>query len=136
MRNKCYATGFRAGWVCLKLKILIKSKKSRYCIPALVKLPNFQFLLYISVDAVGYCAANPSDIVPMPDNCAQYYNCTEMNSRIGGHVMECKYPDLFSTQTRSCQSFETVHCTKRMEPQAPCMLNFFSYIQTVSLSIW
>ena len=82
------------------------------------------------MDAVDYCAANPFDIVPTPDNCAQYYNCTEKNSHIGGHVMECKYPDLFSTQNQSCQNFETVHCTKRMEPQTPCMLFFlhFNYL--------
>ena len=102
-------------------------RKSQYCIPAFDYLPNFPFLLFISVDAVDYCAANPSDIVPTPDNCAQYYNCTKKNTRIGGHVMECKYPDLFSTQNRSCQSFETVHCAKRMEPQAPCMLIFLRF---------
>ena len=81
----------------------------------------FFFLYLLSVDAVDYCAANPTDIVPTPDNCAQYYNCTERNTFLGNHTKECKYPDLFSTQTNACQNFETVHCAKsRTEPQAPC----------------
>ena len=72
------------------------------------------------VDAVDYCAANPSEIVATPDNCAQYYNCTERQTTIGDHMMECKYPDLFSRKNHTCQNFETVQCTTRREPQAPC----------------
>ena len=78
------------------------------------------FFITILVDAVHYCAANPSDIIPKPDNCAQYYNCSEKSTDLGEHLKECKYPDLFSGATRTCQTFTNVSCEKRLEPQAPC----------------
>ena len=75
-----------------------------------------------SVDAVDFCAANQKAIVQTPDNCAQYYNCSQVNTTIGRHVMECKYPDLFSIVNKSCSNFTTVQCERRKEPQAPCKL--------------
>ena len=75
---------------------------------------------YISADAVDYCASNPTDILPTPTNCAQFYNCSERNTSLGNHTLECKYPDLFSIQLKKCQQFETVNCITRNEPQAPC----------------
>lgn len=73
-----------------------------------------------TVDAVDYCSANRADIVPTTDNCAEYFNCSKLNTSIGDHVVECHYPDLFSVRTLSCESFETVQCNTRLEPQAPC----------------
>ena len=81
------------------------------------------------MDTVDYCAANPNDIIATPDNCAQYYNCTERQTTIGDHVMECKYPDLFSKTSHSCENFEAVQCTIRKEPQAPCKLHFYNFIR-------
>ena len=74
-----------------------------------------------SADVVDYCAANPSDMVASLDNCAHYYNCTERYTLLGNHTMECIYPDLFSSQSLTCQNFEWVQCGKKtMEPMAPC----------------
>ena len=72
-------------------------------------------------DAIDYCAANPFNILPTAYNCAQYYNCTQNKTAIGEHVMECTYPELFSTNTSTCEMFDSVQCTTRKEPQTPCM---------------
>ncbi|XP_052252891.1 uncharacterized protein LOC127859481 isoform X4 [Dreissena polymorpha] len=68
----------------------------------------------------SYCQANPTAIKKDPDHCAQYFNCSETNTTLGHHLMECKYPDLFSDTTLRCESFETVLCATRNEPKAPC----------------
>ena len=70
------------------------------------------------------CKQNPKAILRKKDNCAQYYNCSVTNSMYGGHLQECKYPDLFSTVSRRCENFKTVPCDNRTEPQAPCELVF------------
>nr|XP_034300554.1 uncharacterized protein LOC117681196 [Crassostrea gigas] len=66
------------------------------------------------------CKQNPKAILRKKDNCAQYYNCSVSNSSYGGHLQECKYPDLFSTVSMECENFKTVTCDNRTEPQAPC----------------
>ena len=76
----------------------------------------------ISVDVPDYCAANPSAIVADEDDCAQFFNCSDPNSR-NGTSMECKYPDLFSRLTMHCEVFTNTSCDSRMEPQAPCELD-------------
>ena len=69
-----------------------------------------------------YCQANPGDMLPVETDCAKYYKCSA--SLLGQDVVqECRYPDLFSTISMTCQDFTTVHCDKRPEPQAPCMCN-------------
>ena len=75
---------------------------------------------FLAADAVDYCSANPNDIIPTSDNCAQYYNCSQNQTKYQNHVMECKYPELLSTATLMCEHFTAVSCYKRMEPQAPC----------------
>lgn len=81
--------------------------------------------MYISIDVsvvIGdrYCQANPGSIVAHPGNCAQYYNCSQKNTKLGGYLMECPYPNLFSKITNSCQNFNSTVCQNRFEPQAPC----------------
>ena len=68
----------------------------------------------------SYCKANPGVIKVNPDNCAQYFNCSDPSSPYGQHLEECKYPSLFSDVTLRCEQFDTVTCDKRKEPQAPC----------------
>ncbi|XP_062614312.1 uncharacterized protein LOC134276046 [Saccostrea cucullata] len=67
-----------------------------------------------------YCQSNPGSVVPHPANCAQYYNCSQRNTRLGGYLMECPYPQLFSTISHSCQDFTTTQCHSRFEPKSPC----------------
>ncbi|KAL4228860.1 hypothetical protein ACF0H5_011900 [Mactra antiquata] len=76
----------------------------------------------VPTDARQYCQANPQDVIPMSDNCAQFINCSTVNGLAPAQdpVQECKYPELFSTQTKSCTTFTSVSCGKRMEPQSPC----------------
>jgi hypothetical protein len=66
------------------------------------------------------CQANPTMVFPDSQNCAKYIDCSSPNSPLGSYVKECKYPQLFSTQTKKCEDFENVQCDKRMEPQTPC----------------
>ncbi|KAK3583069.1 hypothetical protein CHS0354_004014 [Potamilus streckersoni] len=67
-----------------------------------------------------YCKAHPTAVIASDTNCAKYYNCSDVKSRIGGNAIECKYPDLFSTTTNQCENFTLVQCKNRTEPQAPC----------------
>ncbi|XP_052252894.1 uncharacterized protein LOC127859481 isoform X5 [Dreissena polymorpha] len=79
-------------------------------------------------DAVPYCKANPTGIIPVPDSCAQYINCSRVASGLANAdpVSECIYPDLFSMASMSCQDFTTVQCDKRPEPMAPCEYKQFN----------
>jgi hypothetical protein len=72
----------------------------------------------------NFCKANPRQIKVNPDNCAQYFNCSDTTSQLGHFKEECKYPDLFSTTTMTCQPFNMVPCQTRMEPKAPCKSTF------------
>jgi hypothetical protein len=82
-------------------------------------LLNVLSLFYLdNIDS--YCKANPRAIKPHPTNCAQYVDCSAINSPYGKYIQECSYPDLFSVDTMSCQKFESVSCIPKNEPQAPC----------------
>ena len=63
---------------------------------------------------------NPTAIVANEDNCAKYYNCSVplKNNR----AQECPYPYLFSRITAKCETFTSVACDSRPEPQNPCKL--------------
>lgn len=82
---------------------------------------------YFSVDVKNYCKANPLDILPDPDNCSHYYNCTQVNLSTVTTSTECAYPDLFSPVTQRCEMFTSVKCMKRPEPQAPCKYYYLWY---------
>ena len=66
------------------------------------------------MDIPEYCKAHRTAVIPDPDNCAKYYNCTYTQHQ------ECKYPGLYNPNTRSCDKFTSVSCDHRQEPQAPC----------------
>lgn len=92
-------------------------------------LPKFcciMILNFIStVDIDSACKKNKTAIVANPFNCAQYYDCSKKTSMFGKpYLQECKYPDLFSPITNSCQPFSSVtgKCGRRKEVQAPCKL--------------
>ena len=83
------------------------------------------------MDIPDYCGANPSVVLPDPDNCGRYYNCsmspgqhTRTHSlsplKIASYHIECRYPDLFDLTTMHCADFQSVKCPNRTEPQAPC----------------
>lgn len=78
-------------------------------------------LFTVDIDAV--CKKNKTAIVVNPFNCAQYYDCSKQVSAFGKpYLQECKYPDLFSSGTNSCEPFTSVtgSCGRRKEAQAPC----------------
>jgi hypothetical protein len=82
--------------------------------------------ILLAADIDSFCRANPTSLKPHPSNCAQYYNCSDVNSRYGRYLEECTYPDLFSSVTMRCQKFQTVSCDAKHEPKAPCMfINYF-----------
>ncbi|KAJ8316010.1 hypothetical protein KUTeg_006024 [Tegillarca granosa] len=72
------------------------------------------------VDILDYCKAHPGDNIPDKNNCAKFYNCTELLMTNSTNVNECKYPNLFSRSLKQCDKFQSVKCDTRMEPQAPC----------------
>ncbi|KAK3589928.1 hypothetical protein CHS0354_034946 [Potamilus streckersoni] len=76
--------------------------------------------------AGAFCSANPTEIIPHPTNCAQYYDCREAIA--GSYLRECRYPQLFDTTSLTCKNFTDVICGARYEPQAPC-----EYLQTQCL---
>ncbi|KAJ8316011.1 LOW QUALITY PROTEIN: hypothetical protein KUTeg_006025 [Tegillarca granosa] len=80
-----------------------------------------------TVDVPDFCKANPQAILPDPDNCAHYFNCSQNSSSIhrkltsiGNYRVECSYPDLFDQKWLTCHNFTNVTCDHRPEPQAPC----------------
>ena len=79
------------------------------------------FFLYTAnaAEATEVCKANRGKLFASSQSCAKYYDCSG-NATSPTKPSECKYPDLFSTQTQGCEQFETVNCTTRAEPQAPC----------------
>jgi hypothetical protein len=88
------------------------------------------FFLSKLVDVPDYCVANPSKLLPDPDNCAHYFNCSDPTVAVvtrqlvnstGHYRKECPYPDLFDSVLQQCQMFSSVKCNTRPEPQAPCM---------------
>lgn len=89
--------------------------------------------IYFTVDVPDYCQANPQDIIPDLENCAHFYNCSDVIHMKRVASMECTYPDLFSRVTLRCERFTTVTCDKRPEPQAPCM-HFYKLFHIVSYS--
>ena len=74
-----------------------------------------------------FCKANPTLIVPHPDTCGQYYNCSAM-SKYGHHLQECHYPDLFDEVSLTCKDFEQVKCNQsKHEPEAPCKYSVYLF---------
>lgn len=84
------------------------------------------------VDVISYCRAHPTAVVAHPWNCAQFFNCSHRQSRLGGYLDECPYPMLYSTEKQICSNFTAVNCKSRPEPKGPCKLKInmdpFSYI--------
>ncbi|KAJ8316017.1 hypothetical protein KUTeg_006031 [Tegillarca granosa] len=79
------------------------------------------------VDPVALCKNKKSQIFINPVNCAQYYDCSKVNTSLGkAFLSECKYPKLFSSTTKKCEDFTSVKCDRRPEPQAPCKYTSFS----------
>lgn len=108
--------------------------KWMFCIVMLFKGTSVSWirvsLFTVDIDAV--CQMNKTAIVANPFNCAQYYDCSKQVSAFGKpYLQECKYPDLFSSGTNSCEPFTSVtgSCGRRKEAQAPCKtLYLFSYL--------
>ena len=90
---------------------------------------------FTSVDVPDYCASNPSAVVADEDDCAQFFNCSDPNSR-NGTAMECKYPDLFSRLTMHCEVFTNISCDSRIEPQAPCELLSLRLLRFVVIRLY
>ncbi|KAJ8313685.1 hypothetical protein KUTeg_008246 [Tegillarca granosa] len=67
------------------------------------------------------CFGSQKRIVPHPEDCALYYNCSSIYRVIPlymeQNLHECPYPKLFSTETNQCEMFHRVECGKRKEPK-------------------
>ena len=77
---------------------------------------------FISVFMRMYCSRHPHAILEHATECNHYYNCSKATNsmKMVDHLEECRYPDLFSAKTLTCENFTTVSCDKRTEPRAPC----------------
>lgn len=70
-----------------------------------------------------YCQQNPTAVIPHPDSCALFYNCSKplkTGKYFGLHVDECPYPKLFSKDTKGCEPYRNVNCERRPEPKDVC----------------
>jgi hypothetical protein len=100
-----------------------------YCItlskPPFVTFLNCQWFHWFAGLIARQCQQNPNAIIPDPDNCARYFNCSQMFTQpsLVKYQAECDYPLLFNSQTLMCDDFEIVNCGTRMEPKAPCKLS-------------
>ena len=65
---------------------------------------------------------NGADVLPHPDGCQLFYNCSEAyyGINMGKYIDECLYPKLFSLYSYKCEDFETVTCGSRTEPKSGC----------------
>jgi hypothetical protein len=88
------------------------------------------FIISIIAYISEFCRTNPTVVVGSSTNCAQYIDCARQKE---GYLLECKYPDLFSTSNQRCQEFTTVECEARVEPQAPCMFSFLVFFFFLSI---
>lgn len=71
-----------------------------------------------------YCQHNPGTVLPHPDNCGQFYNCSSVYTSLGSYIEECSYPKLFDINFRTCLYYTQVNCDKRIEPQGPCKYSY------------
>ncbi|XP_005098339.1 uncharacterized protein LOC101862413 [Aplysia californica] len=60
------------------------------------------------------CPPGSTGLVPHPDFCQRYYNCSDTSSRRYSFLTtfedECKYPDLFDYVSKTCKNFEEATC--------------------------
>ncbi|XP_061184903.1 uncharacterized protein LOC133192909 isoform X1 [Saccostrea echinata] len=70
----------------------------------------------------SFCPNHPTVQVLHPDNCAQYYDCSNMNNLPNqpAYLNECPYPKLFNAETLRCDDYASVDCGDRKEPLSPC----------------
>ncbi|XP_060076449.1 neurogenic locus notch homolog protein 1-like [Ylistrum balloti] len=77
-----------------------------------------------SLPITQLCSADPSMLIPHPTECQLYYNCSHTYHTVPRyfeqHLLECPYPQFFSTQTHSCQVFDDVTCGIRTEHKSAC----------------
>ncbi|XP_061167966.1 uncharacterized protein LOC133176922 [Saccostrea echinata] len=70
------------------------------------------------------CSVNDMLILPHPEECQLYYNCSVIYSiipkQMEQHLMECDYPNLFSLETNRCDNFRKVACKTRREIKDKC----------------
>ncbi|KAK7490020.1 hypothetical protein BaRGS_00018720 [Batillaria attramentaria] len=91
-----------------------------------------------------YCARNFTAILPYPQECQAYYNCSMVYDTVPSffeqYLVECPYPKLFDSQRRVCDDFwkclaGDVTCTPCGEVLPSC-LGRADGQQAVSGTIW
>nr|AKI30062.1 chitin binding beak protein 1 [Dosidicus gigas] len=84
---------------------------------------DFSRKVHEIVNPYSYCQLHPTAVLPHPDSCALFYNCsrpTSLGKYFSPYVDECPYPELFSKTTKRCEPYRTVHCERRPEPRDVC----------------
>lgn len=76
----------------------------------------------------SYCQQNPDNVLPNPDNCAQFYQCGQINHVTGSYLRECIYPKLYDATSQTCKHFTEVQCGARYEPKAPCKISLLQWL--------
>ncbi|KAK7102891.1 mucin-2-like [Littorina saxatilis] len=86
--------------------------------PTTSPTPTLPFSIY------EHCAKNNTDIVPHPEECQLYYNCSMENGVVPRnyehYLQECLYPLLYDVQSQTCQRSEEVECQSRKKPSSQC----------------
>ncbi|XP_071135271.1 uncharacterized protein [Mytilus edulis] len=87
------------------------------------------------IDVNQTCKSDANRLIPHPNTCQLYYNCSQAVSPIPtwyrlythipqvlrpAYMHECPYPELFSTTTMSCQNYTDVKCGSRYETKNKC----------------
>ncbi|CAG2197441.1 unnamed protein product [Mytilus edulis] len=91
------------------------------------------FISFLDVNQT--CKSDANRLIPHPNTCQLYYNCSQAVSPIPtwyrlythipqvlrpAYLHECPYPELFSTTTMSCQNYTDVKCGSRYETKNKC----------------
>ncbi|XP_046572060.1 uncharacterized protein LOC124280209 [Haliotis rubra] len=68
------------------------------------------------------CLPGSRALIPHPENCAQYYNCSDPKQRFRWpeHLRECPYPQLYNVITKQCEHYSMVKCGDREQPISHC----------------
>ncbi|XP_067685005.1 uncharacterized protein [Haliotis asinina] len=68
------------------------------------------------------CLPGSRALIPHPENCAQYYNCSapRQGYKWPQHLRECPFSQLYNVMTKQCEHYSMVKCGDRQEPISHC----------------
>lgn len=87
----------------------------------ILRYQQLRVYFYNITDVVDtYCPQYPRAKLVHDKNCARYYDCSDFGNKRTPYLKECPYPQLFNTDTLTCDDYKYVECEERYRPVTPC----------------